>query len=432
MTGWVTAAAQRVLTALVVGAYALAVAGVVVWATALRSGPASVPRWSVGLALLVVAATLPIVYRWVDPAVHDLLHAQDGTVGTVLADLGQGLDASAEPMAVVEAMAASAARLLRVPFVGIDIWPEPDTRPGERPDLGWAAGLTTHRGTAVAGAEEVMVPAVYRGEAVGQLRVGGRRARLPLSDDDRRLATDVGRHLALVVATARLGEALQLSRRHLVVAAEEERRRIRRDLHDGLGPTLASMKLQVAALRRTLGGSREPISDRPCPALDELEATVAEATADIRRLVDGLRPPMLDDLGLVAALRHLRFVPAPLQLTVVERGALDDLPAAVEVALYRVAVEAVHNTVRHAGASSCVVRLDRSADRVTLTVSDDGAGQAPVGPGPGLGQRTMRERIDELGGHLAITRPAEGGTSVAAVVPLPPLGEPGPPIGRQP
>lgn len=315
----VTAGAQRVLTALVVGAYAVAVATLLVWATALRSGPAPIPRWSAGLALFVVAATVPAVYRWVDPAVYDLLHGHDDGVGAVLADLGQGLDAGAEPMGVLAAVAGSAVRLLRVPWVAVEI--EPGTGSdaggglggsgahGDGIDAAWAGGLVAHGGSPVTGAEELIVPAVYRGERIGRLRVGGRRPGQPLSADDRRLASDVARHLALVVSTARLGEALQASRRHLVVAAEEERRRIRRDLHDGLGPTLASLKLQLAALRRTIDGS----TDDPGLLLDDLDATVAEAAADLRRLVDGLRPPMLDDLGLVDALRHLRFVPSPLR-----------------------------------------------------------------------------------------------------------------------
>jgi len=416
----VTAGARRVLTALVVGAYAVAVATLLVWATALRSGPAAVPRWSAGLALFVVAATVPTVYRWVDPAVYDLLHGHDDGVGAVLADLGQGLDAGAEPTGVLAAVAGSAVRLLRVPWVAVEIEPGAGSLPPGRPDgagieMAWADGLVAHGGTPVAGAEELIVPAVYRGERIGRLRVGGRRPGQPLSADDCRLASDVARHLALVVSTARLGEALQASRRHLVVAAEEERRRIRRDLHDGLGPTLASLKLHLAALRRTIDGSTDGTG--PGLLLDDLDATVAEAAADLRRLVDGLRPPMLDDLGLVDALRHLRFVPPPLRYSVVESGPLIDLPAAVEVALYRVAVEAVHNTVRHAAATTCVVHLGRSPGTVVLTVSDDGVG--PAGDGRwGLGQRTMRERIDELGGRLSITPRPAGGTEVAAVVPL--------------
>lgn len=435
MTAQVTAGAHRVLTALVVGAYALAVAALVVWATALHWDREPVPRWSVGLAFLVVAATLPAVYRWVDPAVYDLLHGQDGGVGAVLAGLDPGLEISAEPTAVLGGMAASALRLLRIPHVGIEIWPEagPPDGIGAGSETGWAEGLTARRGTPVAGADELIVPAVYRGEAVGQLLVGGRRARLPLSDDDRRLAVDVARHVALVVSTARLGEALQRSRRHLVVAAEEERRRIRRDLHDGLGPTLASLKLQLAALRRTLDGAKAGAAGSCAIALDDLDATVAEAAADIRRLVDGLRPPMLDDLGLVEALRHLRFVPATLHLTVVEDGPLGGLPAAVEVALYRVAVEAVHNTVRHARAGTCVVHLRRDSDpdQVVVTVSDDGTGH-PDGDGWGLGRRTMQERIDELGGRLTTTRRPGEGTAVTAAVPLAPATIPEAPAERGP
>lgn len=421
----VTAGFQRLLTALVLGAYALAVAGLVVWATALRSGPAPVPRWSVGLALLVVAVTLPVVYRGVDPAVHDLVHGQHDGVGAVLADLGHGLDVATDPEATLEALAATTLRLLRVPFASIEIWPDPAADPGAGggggggagAGAGWAGELTVRAGRPVPGAVEVVVPTVYRGETIGQLRVGGRRARQPLSGDDRRLTADVARHLALMVSTARLGEALHSSRRRLVVAAEEERRRIRRDLHDGLGPTLASLKLQVAALRRTLGAERPLADPSGGVALADLDATVAEAAADIRRLVDGLRPPMLDDLGLVDALRHLRFVPSSLQLTVSEPEPLGELPAAVEVALYRVAVEAVHNTVRHAGADTCAIHLARGVDQVTLTVTDDGRGQGGDSR-RGLGHRTMQERVDELGGHLTLSGRPGGGTVVSVAVPL--------------
>lgn len=416
MSDLVSTGAQRLLTALVLGAYALAVAGLVVWATALRSGPASVPRWSVGLGLLMVAVTLPVVYRWVDPAVYDLIHGHPDGVGSILADLGQELDTAAQPEATLQAMAATLVRLLRVPYIGVEIWPDTAAEPPAGSGPIWAGAISAQAGRPVAGADEALVPAAYQGATIGQLRVGGRRARLPLSGDDRRLAADAARHLALVVSSARLGEALQASRRQLVVAAEEERRRIRRDLHDGLGPTLASLKLQLSALRRTRPAGCGP------DALDDLDATVTEATADIRRLVDGLRPPMLDDLGLVEALRHVRFVPPSLQVTVVEGPPLGELSAAVEVALYRVAVEAVHNTVRHAAATTCAIHLARHPDRVTLTVTDDGTGRSPARAGSGLGLRTMRERADELGGAVRVAHGAEGGTTVTLTVPLLPTG----------
>ncbi len=230
---------------------------------------------------------------------------------------------------------------------------------------------------------------------------------------------------ALIVAVARnrLFEValLDASRRRLVIAREEERRRIRRDLHDGLGPMLAAMTLKLDL-------TRDQVRADPATAesmLDGLKADTKTAVAEIRRLVRELRPPALDELGLVEAIRQRagEFA-APsgsdeeghLSITVQASRPLPPLTAAVEVAAYRIAVEAMTNVVRHAQASHCVIRLTATRE-LELEVLDDGIGVDPSRP-PGVGLSSMRERTAELGGSCSIDRQADGWTRVVARFPI--------------
>ena len=212
-------------------------------------------------------------------------------------------------------------------------------------------------------------------------------------------------------------------RESLVVAREEERRRLRRDLHDGLGPTLAAIGLraETAAARLDKGSVAGAQA-----SLTELSREVEEAVTDVRRLVDGLRPPALDELGLVGAIdqqvRRLEGTrPDGRGLRISVAGPRDDLPtlpAAIEVAAYRIAVEAVTNAVRHAEADACHVRID-TGDTLRIEVSDDGRGFAG-GTRAGTGLESMTARATEVGGHLDLQRVSGGGTRVVAVLPLGP------------
>jgi signal transduction histidine kinase len=215
----------------------------------------------------------------------------------------------------------------------------------------------------------------------------------------------------------RLTADLQHSRERLVTAREEERRRIRRDLHDGLGPALASLTLKLDAARNLL--ARDPATAEAL--LLELKTQTQTAIADIRRLVYGLRPPALDELGLVSAIREhaARNVSADsLRVSVEAPESLPPLPAAVEVAAYRIALEALTNVARHAQAKNCTVALTIKED-LRLEISDDGVG-LPPGHRLGVGLTSMRERAEELGGTCIIERRAASGTRVSATLPLPP------------
>lgn len=201
-----------------------------------------------------------------------------------------------------------------------------------------------------------------------------------------------------------MAAALQQSREAIVSAREEERRRLRRELHDGLGSALAGIALTLQAAHNTGG-----------PQADELVEGAREQTevavADVRRMVRGLRPPVLEDLGLAAALRaHAdRLRPLEVQLELPEP--VMTLPAAVELALYRIATAALTNVVRHAHARRCRVSLRTDGDEVALAITDDGHGLA-AGAAPGVGLRSMRERAAELGGRVDLASSPSGGLAV--------------------
>ena len=219
----------------------------------------------------------------------------------------------------------------------------------------------------------------------------------------------------LVEAFAPETAELQRARERLVAAREEERRRLRRDLHDGLGPALAGAALEVEAAENLL--ATDP--DAAARLLEHARLGMQTAVADVRRLVYDLRPPALDELGLVGALReHAQRLSAgdELRVDVHASDAVDGLPAAVEVAAYRIVLEAITNTVRHAGASSCQVAIGLNGG-LLVEIADDGVG-LPSGYRPGVGLSSMRERAEELGGSVDVEGGIEGGTRVRALLPL--------------
>jgi signal transduction histidine kinase len=207
---------------------------------------------------------------------------------------------------------------------------------------------------------------------------------------------------------------IQRSREQLVMTREEERRRLRRDLHDGLGPQLASLMLLLTTARKRL---REN-PDTAERILSESMTHLQEAIGDIRRLVYGLRPPALDDLGLLATLQEdmRRYHTSEISFTLRAPDPLPDLPAAVEVACYRIAREALTNVINHAHARRCTLRLSFDAT-LELEVIDDGTG-LPATYRQGIGLTSMRERAQELGGICSVEGLPEGGTRVWARLPL--------------
>jgi two-component system, NarL family, sensor kinase len=269
----------------------------------------------------------------------------------------------------------------------------------------------------------VSFPLLHEGRSVGRLVASPRTADDELSTTDRRLLADVAGHAAVAAHAVLLARDIRRSRTRVLAAREEERRRIRRDLHDGLGPTLAAVVLGLETARR-----RCDVSPQQAGALIErLASDVQDTIGDIRRLVHDLRPPILDQLGLADAIRAdaRRFetdcaaTREPLSISVDAPSASPPLPAAVEVATYRIAGEAMTNVVRHAAAHHCVVRLIFD-DGVELEIRDDGRG-LPVDAAAGVGMLSMSERAADVGGRCQVDSPAGGGTRVLARLPREPM-----------
>lgn len=284
--------------------------------------------------------------------------------------------------------------------------------------LPWVAVVDGDRVLASSGAAPALVERLdlrTQGTQVGVLEVGLRSGERVLAERDRRLLTDAATQLAGAVRAGELSRALQTSREHLVRAREEERRRLRRDLHDGLGPVLTGVVLGLDGVVALVA------QDQPgaVALAHRVRGDAMSAVDEVRRVVHDLRPPALDQLGLVAALqqRAAALSTADLAITVFAE-AVPELPAAVEVACYAVAVEAMNNVVRHAGATSCTVLLAADAGGVvTLEVRDDGSGRH--GP-PGVGTASQRERAEELGGSVDVVATPGRGTVLRLLLPLEP------------
>ena len=382
------------LTLVVVAGYVALVAGL--------DGLLGSRGWAGVIAAGTVAVAVQPVREQLQRGVDRWVYGYRSDPYRAMRLLGDRVHATLAPDQVLQTIVESVAEALRVPHVAITF-----TREGHAKTVAvhGVLGRATPEGR----------PLLYRGAHVAELVIGVPAGR-ELTSADRHLLDDLAAQAGVVVHAVRLTTDLQHSRKQLVTAREEERRRVRRDLHDGLGPTLAAAVLSLDASRRA-------VSDDPEQAeqlLVELRLQMQEAITDVRRLVYELRPPALDEFGLVGALREhaarVSVADGTLKVAVEASSPLPGLPAAVEVAAYRIAMEAINNAQKHAQARRCTVQFDLS-DSLELEIADDGAGVAP-GSHSGVGMQSMRERARELGGTLTIGDRTGGGTSVLARLPV--------------
>lgn len=277
-----------------------------------------------------------------------------------------------------------------------------------------AAGWRDERPAAET-SDTLTFPLVHDSETVGQLVVvldGDRQ----LTSEERRLLEAIAVGAGAAAQVVRQAHGLQLAREHLVLAREEERRRLRRNLHDTIGPTLSALSLKAGAVRNLI--LEDPAAAQE--GMNELRQQIQSVITDIRRVVYDLRPPALDELGIIPAIReHARqFSIGGLQVLVDAPDDMPALPAAVEVAAYRIVLEALANVGRHARARECRIHIGVE-DQVNIEVADDGIG-LPAGHRAGVGIASMRERVSELGGSFTIESPPAGGTRVLAALPVGP------------
>lgn len=380
------------------------------------------------LAVGALVLTMRPTFRWVRTGVRDLVYGQHESPYPALAQVNLHLESTPSPQTILPTIATTIAETLKLPFVEIEAY-RPKVSPLDDPP---EIPLTAAFGVQPTGAEIERMPLLYHNIKIGELRVAARRWDVPLSHSDWSVLRELARQVGIALYAAQSTDELQRARERLVLGREEERRRIRNDLHDGLAPTLSALQLQLSAMRRLI---RQDPAQAEAQAV-ELGNDLRAATAEIRQLIYDLRPPMLDELGLIGAIQSFKLNDA-LRLEVNAPPTLPKLPAALEVALYRIASEALHNVVRHAHATACVVNLEIAAQQITLTITDNGLNHDlnndlnngtdngtqrrdshPTQYAAGIGLHSMRERAAELNGTLTIQPASPRGTQVIAQLPF--------------
>jgi signal transduction histidine kinase len=380
------------LTGLVIGIYVVAVG---LLSLLFRSaGDLAVSLAATG----VVAVALQPIKTRLQTGVNRMLYgARDDPYG-VISSLGHRLGSTIAPEAVLPTLVETIAQALKLPYVAIRLATEEGSR--------IAAASGEFHG------EMKRLPLQYQSERLGDLLVSPRAPGERFSPTEHHLLEDIAEQASVAVHANRLTNDLLHAHRRLLRAREEERRRIRRDLHDGLGTLLASQRLKIGSTLEALDQGTPVARD----LLQDLEQGVSQALEDIRRLVYDLRPPALDELGLVRALKQSapRVPDTTIDFDVPRE--IPDLPAAVDVAAFRIIQEALNNCVRHAHASRVTVGI--TADEyLELSIRDNGIG-IPARMQTGVGLNSMRARAEELGGTFELEGAAGGGTEVRARLPL--------------
>ena len=352
----------------------------------------------------VVAVAFAPVRTYIQTLVSRTLFGSGDDPQLVLHRLGVRLEASADPEALVAAVVDIAAETLRLPYVALqlitdDVW------------------VVAHeRGHPGATSETFDITVGDR--LVGRLVAAPRRDACGLSPLDRRTLADLARHSAVAARVVALLTDLRVAQQRLLVAREEERHRIHRDLHDGIGPALVGLTLQLEVAADLAGAGELGTLTR------RLHAEAARTTDDVRRMVRDLRPGELEELGLPAAVAaaaaRLSSPHAPL-FDLDTPASLPELNAQVEDAAYKICLEAMTNVIKHSSATRCTIRLSHSPTTLDLEISDDGRGITP-NAATGTGLHSMRERATAVGGQLTLSSGNPSGTIVRACLPHQPSG----------
>ena len=355
---------------------------------------------------LVATAVIAILFQplrdRLQRGVNRLLYGERDDPAAVLTQLAQQLETADTPTAILPNLVQTIAHTLKIPHVAIWL---PTSENQFDPVAVW--GETP--------GHVEMMPLTYQKETIGHLVVAPRGPHESFNHHEQRLLQTIAALTANTVRAVQLSDELRQSRQRIVTAREDERRRLRRDLHDGLGPQLASQTLGLEAVAQLMSAN----PDKAHHLLEALKTQAQDAIADIRRLIYELRPPTLDDLGLVGALQQsaARYESETLQFTFDVPHPLPELPAAVETAVYRITQEAMTNIVRHAQASQAIIRLTCANHYLVVEIRDNGQGLS-LAYQSGVGLQSMRERAAELNGRCMIQSLPEGGTKVEARLPL--------------
>jgi signal transduction histidine kinase len=353
--------------------------------------------WSVAAAIVAALILSPARVR-IQRLVNRFLYGNRDEPYAVVTRVADRLEAAGSVQELLPSLLEAITTELRLPHAAVELRMEDDSvrrivRGGEDP-------IST---------VTVRFPLSTGSGDIGALVVGLRRGQAALRQDEARLMQSIAAQVAVAASNVLLTEALLRSRERVVAAGEDERRRLRRDLHDGLGPVLTAAASKVDAVENLFTKNASMALD----VLQSVRADLSVALEDLRRLVYALHPPILDELGLLESLRQqLPRMSVPVTLCVPD--ALPDLPRQVELAAYRIVTEAVTNVARHATASSCTVSIEYD-DRLRLQIRDDGINRAQWQPG--LGLTSMRERVTALGG-TCLAGPTPWGGQVIVELPM--------------
>jgi signal transduction histidine kinase len=349
------------------------------------------------LATGLIAVVFQPLRLFLQRLVNRLMFGERDEPYVVLSRLSQRLDLALSLGDILPAILETITQALKLPYAAIRLHDE----------------TTTYQGALPPAVLPESFPLIYRSEVIGQLVVAPRAVGETFTAAERRLLGDIAHQAGIVAHNVRLTSELQRARERLVTAREEERRRLRRDLHDGLGPKLAGQALILEAVRDSL-----ELNSHNRSLVDHLINDSQTIVTEVRELVHGLRPPALDEHGLAGALRLLaaKYESDKFQISVSTPNPMPLLPAAVEAAAYRIAQEALTNVVKHAQARTCAITL--TIDReLELHILDDGMG-LPQTRTLGVGLTSMRERAEEIGGQCFIQAGKNGGACVTANLPI--------------
>ncbi|CUM43743.1 histidine kinase [Streptomyces gardneri] len=349
-------------------------------------------------AALLVGVLLRPTSRWAARLVDRYYYGERAQPYQAVRQLADRLGHALDPGDMPRLLCDTVVHTLRLPGARLVI----STRHGQRE--------LARRGDPGRGQERF--PLVYQGDVIGHLLVPPRHGELALDHQDREAVRLLADHSAPAIASLRLYEELQTSREQIVLAREEERRRLRHDLHDGLGPALSGLRLQVDAVRSVI-----PTEPKALRSLTAVSEGIGRAIDELRRITGGLAPAALDSADLPRALQRLaEQLGRTVRITVGLRPEpFPKLPAAVEVAVYRIAAEALNNAVRHAHADRAEATVVLTGEAVSIEVRDNGDG-IPTERDEGVGLHSMAERAEELGGTFELVNTGTG-TLVRAVMP---------------
>jgi signal transduction histidine kinase len=362
------------------------------------------------IATTIVAVLFGPIKEGTQKAANRFFFGERENPSRALESLSEKLEQAWNPNDIIAVVARSIKEAMRIPYVSVQVNGMFTETIGTEQDENYTYSIT------------------YKGAEVGRLILAPRYPGEMFSGVDHKLVEMLIRQAGTIIHSVirdqevhRLNERLQESRERLVIAREEERRRLRRNLHDDLAPRLAALALNA-------GNAEDLIKVNPEKAvamMADVRLVIRKTVADIRQLVRDLRPGALDELGLVNAIQerlndlNLSHTDHSIQFKFIAPKNLSFLPAAVEVAAFRIITEAVVNVVKHARASCCTITLDINQEHSTLDIQivDDGKGLVLTSRSEGIGLYSMQERASELGGEFIIEN-LDKGTKVWVSLPL--------------